>query len=135
MKAVAVYCVDGRLESTRERVRAFLPTLGYEIPEGNLYGITKPGPDATCSGLRGDLHAASVNEDIALLLDRGVALNVVVIVAHAECAGHPVDADTHEKDVATSAEKLHAQFKLPVVSLFDAKTDAGWELKLCAHLA
>ena len=135
MKAVAVYCVDGRLESTRERVRNILPSLGYEIPEGNLYGITKPGPDATCSGLRGELHATSVNEDITLLLDRGVALDVIVVVAHDECAGHAVDATTHEKDVAISAQKLHEHFRLPVVALFDVKTEKGWELKICAHLA
>ena len=134
MKAVAVYCVDGRLESTRERARAFLPTLGYDIPEGSLYGITKPGPDATCSGQRGELHATGVNEDITLLLDRGVTLNVIVIIAHAECAGHPVDAPTHEKDVVESAQKLHDHFKLPVVALFDVKTENAWELKLCAHI-
>ncbi len=134
MKAVAIYCVDGRLENTRARVRQFVNTLGYEISDGNLYGITKPGPDATCSGMRGALHEDSVLEDINLLLERGVEIGAVILVAHAECAGHQVPNDDHKSHVEEGARKLHGRYNVPVVALFDEKTESGqWELCLCSH--
>ncbi len=128
MKAVAIYCVDGRLEDTRKRARDFVSSLGYDIPEGNLYGLTKAGPDAACTGKRGEVNQLSVYHDIELLIERGVDPSVIIFVAHAECAGHAVSDEEHETDAREAATLLRDKFNLPVVCLFDTKTENGWSL-------
>ena len=129
MKAVAIYCVDGRLEDTRKRAREFVVSLGYDIPEGSLYGLTKAGPDAACTGKRGAINQESVYSDIELLIERGVDPSVIIFVAHAQCAGHAVSDAEHYTDAKQSAESLREKFNLPVVCLFDTKTEAGWVLE------
>ncbi len=132
MKAVAIYCVDGRLEDTRKRVRNFITELGHDIPEGSLYGITKAGPDAACLGKRGETNQLSVYSDIELLLERGVPVEVIILTSHDECAGHPADEEVHYDDTKQAAELMHKHFQLPVVCLFDKKTETGWCLE---HIA
>lgn len=129
MKAVAIYCVDGRLEGSRKRVRELIGGMGYDVSEGGLYGLTKAGPDAACSGKRGDLNCQSVYSDIDLLLDRGVEPATIVLVSHSNCAGHPVEDHEHHDDTKVAGKMLHEKYNRPVICLFDERiSDGEWKL-------
>jgi len=125
--AVAVTCSDWRLHQRRVD---FNSRIGKEVGCGRVDMVVLPGPDGLLLAERaGEWAAAQAQSD---LLAKAHQADVLAVIAHQRCAGHPVDDHQHEVDVVATAKALKAalNFAGPAYALVATyKSDSDWGLK------
>lgn len=129
--AVALTCADWRLHQHKVDFNARLAKLlgvhGVDL-------ITVPGPDGLIRPERQSEWLTAVSQ-IKLLIGAHKP-EVVVIVAHQRCAGHPVADADHDADAAETAKTLKAAtgFLGSVRALVAVyHSDTSWDLKPLAQ--
>lgn len=94
----AINCMDGRVQEPVIR------WMTRRLAADYVDMITEPGPDALLAAAqRGAL--ASVKERV-LISVQAHGSKAVAIVGHHDCAGNPVDDQTHQKQIERSFEAL-----------------------------
>jgi hypothetical protein len=100
--AVAVTCIDGRIQSTvAESVRR---THGVSYVDM----VTVPGIDGAL--LDESAPARRQVRDAVRVSVTAHDSHVAVVAGHTDCAGHPVDEPEHGRDVRQVVEWLRAEF-------------------------
>lgn len=117
--ATAINCIDGR---TQVPVIEFLKQ-NYNVDFVDL--ITFPGVDGVLTSDRNDvIELIKRNVEISI---KAHASNLVVISGHYDCAGNPVDEDTHIKQILNAVEKIKQWgFDVEVKGLW---IDENWKVK------
>jgi len=125
--AVALTCADWRLHQKKVemngRVAKLLKVEGVDL-------IAVPGPDGMLKPERKAEWAVAVRQ-IKLLIGAH-APQVLIVVAHERCAGHPVPDGEHLTDAAATAKALKAEtgFSGPVhAALMAYHSDTSWDLQ------
>jgi len=125
--AVALTCADWRLHQRKVDLNARLASrLGVD----GVDLITVPGPDGLIRPERQGEWTTAVAQ-IKLLIGAH-APQVLTVVAHQRCAGHPVSDGEHDADVVATAEALKKEtgFAGPVRAIIAVyHTDMKWDLK------
>lgn len=122
---VVLACMDCRLHPEEQRFHSQLKeTLGVD----HLYVVTTAGPDGKI--LADDHHCRSHVENIMVAIEAKGA-EIVGVVAHYDCAGHPVSNEQHEHDVVKAAEIFAGKLRFdgPVVPLIAAPEGARWVVR------
>jgi len=124
--AVALTCADWRLHQRKvdlnRRLAKLLGVDGVDL-------VALPGPDGLLKPERAAEWQAALGQ-IKLLIGAH-APQVLVVVAHQRCAGHPVPDDAHKTDVRELAKALKAWtgFAGPVRAMVAVyRSDAAWDL-------
>lgn len=120
--AVAVTCIDGRIQDVvREHVRS---TYGVD----HVDVVTLPGADAALAG-PGAGRSCAIDGVTTSRSAHGS--EVAVVVGHTDCAGNPVDADQHVRDLRAAVEWLrtNAPGLTPVGLLVETDTGRVRELE------
>lgn len=96
--ATILSCIDGRIQSPlQEWAKA---NLGVDYVDV----ITEPGADSVLSTADAERLAAFVAKvDISR---RAHGSTVLVVTAHADCAGNPVSDEEHRRQLTTAADRL-----------------------------
>ncbi len=125
--AVALVCADWRLHQHKvemnRRLAKLLGVHGVDL-------VAVPGPDGLTKPERGAEWQTAAGQ-IKLLIGAH-APQVLVVVAHQRCAGHPVSDAEHEADVLATAKALKAEtgFAGPVrAMLMVYGSDTMWDFK------
>lgn len=115
--AVAVTCIDGRIQAAvAEAVRRTHGVTHVDM-------VTVPGGEGALVGRgQGREHVRAGVEVSATAHQSAIAL----VAGHTDCAGHPVDAETHAADIGEAAEWLRREFPHLIVltGLVDTATGA-----------
>ncbi len=113
--AVAVTCIDGRIQSAvAESVRADHDATYVDV-------VTVPGIDGALLD-PGSPARQQVRDAVAVSVTAHDS-RVAVVAGHTDCAGHPVDDDVHERDVRAAVAWLRAEF--PDLDVRGAVVDTG----------
>lgn len=96
--AAAVTCIDGR---THEPLTRWVRER-FGVDHVDL--ITRPGVDATLSDCSGGL-CEGIREHLAVSATAH-ASQVVAIAGHDDCAGNPVPADEHRRQIADAVGQV-----------------------------
>lgn len=100
--AVAVTCIDGRIQSAvAESVRSAHDATYVDV-------VTVPGIDGALLEPSSPARQ-QVRDAVAVSVDAHDS-RVAVVAGHTDCAGHPVDDATHERDVRAAVEWLRSEF-------------------------
>lgn len=121
----AVGCMDGRSECTvaqwgREK---FGVLYADAITEAGLVGILSQGSvDPRL--------LESIKKKILISVDKHHSKNVVVS-GHEDCAGNPVDEETHKTHIRRSVQKIQelTNSSVPVVGVYVKRGKSGWEVE------
>ncbi len=117
--ATAINCIDGR---TQLPVIEFLKQ-NYNVDFVDL--ITFPGIDGVLTSDQNDvIELIKRNVEVSI---KAHASNLVVIVGHYDCAGNPVDENTHIKQILNAVEKIK-QWGLGV-EVKGLWVDGNWKVK------
>ena len=118
-----VGCMDGRVQD---------PVATYGIEKFNaLFGDT-----ITEAGLVG-LLANNPSQDLLESIKKKVLISVekhhskgIVVHGHQECAGNPVDDETHKQDVLKATEIIRSIVpSLEVKPVFVVRSGSDWEVQ------
>ena len=118
-----VGCMDGRVQD---------PIASYGIEKFNaLFGDT-----ITEAGLVG-LLANNPSQDLLESIKKKVLISVekhhskgIVVHGHQECAGNPVDDETHKQDVLKATEIIRSIVpSLEVKPVFVVRSGSDWEVQ------
>jgi hypothetical protein len=124
---VAMTCSDWRLH---QHEVDFNRRVGRAMGASRVDLVAIPGPDGLLLKSRsGEWQAAQ--GQVKLLADAHHAV-AIAVVAHQQCAGHPVDDAQHDSDVAAAAKTLKAAigFAGPAYALVAThRSDSDWGLK------
>ena len=95
--AVCLNCMDGRVH---------LPVIqwikeNYEVDYVDL--ITEPGINGVLAALNSDIK--DIIKKLEISIDKHGS-NYIFIGGHYDCLGHPVDNETHKKDVMVAVERI-----------------------------
>jgi hypothetical protein len=113
----AVNCIDGRVQ---------VPVIRYLQEQ---YGVryvdvvTEPGPVRALAEPSDSETKRSVLRRVRVSIEAHGS-ELIAVVAHAECAGNPVDDEEQRQQLARSAEYLAESF--PVASVIGLWVDDGW---------
>ena len=125
--AIVLTCADWRLHQRKVDLNA---RLAKRLGVDGIDLITVPGPDGLIKAERLSEWQTAVAQ-IKLLIGAH-APQVVTVVAHQRCAGHPVSDGEHDADVVATARALKEAtgFSGPVRALVAVyHTDLRWDLK------
>lgn len=133
---LAIVCVDWRMHHHESD---FMEALYEDLGCRRVYVVTYPGPDGSSGdaereGRRRDLEAV-VRRTRAVLAEHGAPSARTVLVAHGECAGHPVDDDRHRVDARATAAALSDALApgATIEPLFAVKRGSNfrWKIEPC----
>jgi hypothetical protein len=112
----AVNCMDGRVQTPVAEFAKDRFGVTY------VDTVTEAGPVRALAAAGDPATAASIERRVAISVeDHGSA--GVVVVAHAECAGNPVDDDTQLRQLGEACARLADTFPgLPVLGLWVDET-------------
>ncbi len=120
-KMILVSCSDGRITGASARVREFTARKGFDVGPACVYRIKVPGPDGTCTNVRGEAHQIALHEDLAVLVEKAHPA-LIAIAGHCDCAGFPVSDDEHLASSKLAAKLIKEWFpEIPVLGLIDRK--------------
>lgn len=103
--ACAINCMDGR---TQEPIAKWLKeNLKVEYVDT----VTEPGPDGLLANDISDL-VSSIKARVLISVEKHGS-DTVAVVAHHDCAGHPVPKDQHLKDLEKAVEVIRS-WQLPI---------------------
>mgnify|MGYP001772941944 CR=1 FL=1 len=117
--ATAINCIDGRTHLlVIEHLKKF-----YEVDFVDL--ITFPGVDGVLASDKNDfIELIKRNVEISI---KAHASNLVIICGHHDCAGNPVDKDTHIKQISEAIERIKQWgFDIEAKGFW---IDENWEVK------
>lgn len=86
--ATAINCMDGRVQ---EPVIRFLKTH-YNVDYVDM--ITEPGPDKIIAEDTDKYKMNSIKQRLDISVNKHGS-KIILMAGHADCAGNPVDKDTH----------------------------------------
>jgi carbonic anhydrase len=120
----AVGCMDGRVQDPVAEFgrNKFGANFADTITEAGLVGML----------------AESVDPDLAKSLEFKIAAisagkhnsKGVIVHGHQECAGNPVDDDTHKQNIKKASEFVKTLVpNLQVIPLFVVRGESGWEVE------
>lgn len=119
-----VGCMDGRVQDIvaalgREK-------FGAEYPDT----ITEAGIVGTLSKNAEQKFIENLKSKLLVSIDKHHSKGIIVD-GHQECAGNPVDDETHKEDIRKSVEFVRNLIgnKIPVAGVFVARNSHGWEAK------
>ncbi len=95
--AVAITCIDGRIQDALQR------QLREEYDVDHLDVVTLPGVDLALARDEQARGFASRSVDVSVAAHGS---EVVILAGHTDCAGNPVDDDTHAAMVREGAKWL-----------------------------
>lgn len=108
----AINCMDGRVQ---------LPVIEYltsRLSVQYVDMITEPGPVRALSDLFDTDIAESIFSRVQVSIDAHQS-DAIVLIAHADCAGNPVDDDRQKTQLHESVRVLAERFgSLPVFGLW-----------------
>lgn len=120
-KMILISCSDGRITGASARVREFTTKNGFDVGPTCVYRIKIPGPDGTCTGVRGDAHLTALRENIGVLVEKARPA-LIAVAGHCDCAGFPVSDDEHLSSSKRAATRIKEWFpEVPVLGLIDYK--------------
>lgn len=117
----AINCMDGRVQ---------LPLIDWMKKQFGLDYvdmITEPGPDRvmTC-GQDKDVEVIEVKAAISA---RAHGSRIIVIVGHDDCAGNPVDKETHCNQVRKAIQIIRS-WDLPFEKIIGVWLDKNWNVEV-----
>jgi hypothetical protein len=96
--ATALTCIDGRIhDALRDRVRTVLQVDAVDL-------VTVQGPDRVLA--HGDDDWVGRLAERVMVSHRAHGSTQLVIASHSDCAGHPVDDETHRRDLRPAATRF-----------------------------
>lgn len=117
----SVGCMDGRVQDPISRFgkERFNALYADTITEAGLVGLLANNPN--------EEFLEGVKKKILISAQKHHSKGIIVH-GHQECAGNPVDDETHKKDVLKSAEALSLIVPgLEVIPVFVIRKNGGWE--------
>lgn len=126
--ATAVGCMDGRTE---------IPIEEYALKKFGVVYVD----NITEAGLVGMLAMGQINKIVESSLENKLAISIgnhhakgIVVHGHQECAGNPVDDETHKKHIRHSVTLIRSLIEdaIPVVGVFVVRSSQslhGWEVQ------
>ena len=90
----AVTCMDGRIQ---EPVSAYLKETFHV---SYVDTITEPGPDRILAELVDYEIVKSIRRRLDISVDKHGS-KIIAVIGHHDCAGNPVDRDTHHSHIRT----------------------------------
>jgi len=122
--ATAINCMDGRCQ---------LPVIEWMKKR---YGveyvdmITEPGPDGILAERKDNTLLDSIKKRIQISVEKH-ASKVIAVVGHHDCAGNPVDRETHLKHIREAAAWIRTfakekNYEVEVVGLY---VNENWEVE------
>jgi len=118
--ATAVNCMDGRVQ---EPVTNFLKKrLGATY----IDMITEAGPDGILAQMASYETVNSIKKRIDISIQKHGSKHIALI-AHHDCAGNPVDADTHRSHVRSAVQNVRAWY--PNADVFGLWINENWEVE------
>ena len=115
--ATAVNCMDGRVQ---EPVINFLKN-NYGVDYVDM--ITEPGPDKILAENTDKFKVNSIKERVDISVNKHGS-GIILMVGHGDCAGNPVDKQTHISETLSSVEVLKSWF--PNVKVIPVWIDENW---------
>lgn len=121
----SVGCMDGRVHKP-------VVDFGRKIFNGHF------ADTITEAGLAGLLTKEFVDVSLLKSLKRKIFVSLekhhskgIVVHGHQECAGNPVDDETHKEDIKRTVEvlKLLVDSSVPVVGIFVKRDNNGWAVE------
>ena len=118
--ATAINCMDGRVQ---EPVTNFLKKrLGATY----IDMITEAGPDGILAKMASHETINSIKNRVDISVQKHGSKHIA-IVAHHDCAGNPVDADTHRSHVRSALQNIRAWH--PAADVFGLWVNENWEVE------
>ena len=118
--ATAINCMDGRVQ---EPVGNFIKEkLGIAFVDM----ITEPGPDGILAKIDSYETINSIKKRIDISVQKHGSKHIAV-VAHHDCAGNPVDADTHRSHARSAVQNVRVWY--PNADVFGLWINENWEVE------
>ena len=118
--ATAINCMDGRVQ---EPVTNFLKKrLGATY----IDMITEAGPDGILARMASYETINSIKKRIDISIQKHGSKHIAVI-AHHDCAGNPVDANTHRSHVRSAVQNVRVWY--PNADVFGLWINENWEVE------
>jgi carbonic anhydrase len=118
--ATAINCMDGRVQ---------IPVISYIK---NNYGvdyvdmITLPGPDKILSENKPEFLVDWIKKCVEISISRHKS-GLIAIIGHYDCAGNPVDEQTHKENILSAIETIQSwQFNVDIIGLW---VDEDWNVR------
>ena len=115
--ASAVNCMDGRVQ---EPVINYLKS-NYKVDYVDM--ITEPGPDKIIAEDSDKYKMNSIKQRLDISVN-GHGSKIIVMVGHTNCAGNPVDKETHIAQTLQSAATIKSWF--PEVKIIPVWIGDDW---------
>ncbi len=116
--ATAINCMDGRTQ---------IPVIDYVRRTFDVWYvdmITEPGPVKILSEITESPQVQSIRRRLEISTEKHGSKSVT-IVAHHDCAGNPVDAETQVRQLAQSITKIRSWgFDAEIIGLW---VDENWK--------
>lgn len=117
--ATAINCMDGRVQ---------LPVIGYIKKK---YGvdyvdmITEPGPNGVLASNKDHVTVESIKRRVGISTGRHGS-KYIAVAGHHDCAGNPVDKDTHLTHVRNAIKTVKSWgFNAEIIGLW---VDENWQV-------
>ncbi|MCD4695062.1 MAG: hypothetical protein K8S16_02380 [Bacteroidales bacterium] len=118
--ATAVNCMDGRVQ---EPVIGFLKSK-YSVDYVDM--ITEPGPDKILAEDTDKYKMSSIKQRLDISVNKHGS-KIIMMVGHVDCAGNPVDKETHIAQTLNSAATIKEWF--PDVEVLPVWIGENWEVE------
>jgi len=118
--AAAVNCMDGRVQ---EPVIHYLKDH-FEVDYVDM--ITEPGPDKILSEEPEGFKINSIKQRLDISINQHGS-NIVLMAGHADCAGNPVDKETHIVQTLNAAARIRKWF--PDKEIIPVWINEKWEVE------
>lgn len=120
MFATAVNCMDGRVQ---EPVIKFLKSK-FGVKYVDM--VTEPGPDKIIGENVDKFKINSIKQRLEISVN-GHGSRIILIAGHADCAGNPVDKDTHIAQTLNSAASIKEWY--PEVEVIPVWIGEDWKVE------
>jgi hypothetical protein len=117
--ATAINCMDGRTQ---------LPVIEYlkkRYKADYVDTITEPGPNGILASNKDHATVESIKRRVAISTGKHGSKHIAV-VGHHDCAGNPVDKDTHIMHIRNAMKTVKSWgFNAEIIGLW---VDENWEI-------
>jgi len=117
--ATAINCIDGRVQIP------VIEWLKKEYGVNYVDMITEPGPDKVLSENKNDFTLQEIKRKVEISISKH-ASKLVAIVGHHNCAGNPVEKETHLKQISSAIETIKMwNLDIDIIGLW---VDENWKV-------
>lgn len=117
--ATAINCMDGRTQ---------LPVMEYmkkKFKVDYVDAITEPGPNGILASNKDNVTVESIKRRVGISTGKHGSKNIA-IVGHHDCAGNPVDKDTHIMHIRNAMKTVKSWgFNAEIIGLW---VDENWKV-------